>query len=71
MLPLIIFAVAIRQKRAGLVRFGALLTVLGIVLNRINTALITFNWKLYQEIPHWKEFVITSYSIHYTKLYDL
>jgi len=57
-LPLIIFAVAIRQKRAGLVRFGALLTVLGIVLNRINTALITFNWKLYQEIPHWKELVI-------------
>ena len=30
----------------------------GIALNRMNTALVAYNWKLYQEIPHWREFVI-------------
>ena len=46
--------------------FAALLAVIGIVLNRLNTALITFNWKLYQEIPAWREVVIciTVYSLY-------
>ena len=66
-LPLFIFAYAIRNNLVGLVRFGALLTVLGVVLNRLNTALITFNWKLpYREIPHWREVIIciTIYAIY-------
>jgi hypothetical protein len=36
-------------------------------LNRLNTALITYNWKLpYREIPHWREVIIavTVYSIY-------
>lgn len=58
-LPLILFAYAIRHRLPTLVRFAAFLTIFGIVLNRVNTALIAFNWKLYQEIPHWKEVVIS------------
>ncbi len=42
-----------------MVRFAAFITVFGIVLNRLNTALIAFNWKLYPEIPHWREVVIS------------
>jgi Ni/Fe-hydrogenase subunit HybB-like protein len=57
-LPLVLFAYAIRHNKPGVVRFTAFLTIFGIALNRINTALIAFNWKLYQEIPHWKEVVI-------------
>ena len=57
-LPLAIFAWAIHNQRIGLVRAAAFLTVFGVVLNRINTALITFNWKLYQEIPHVFEVII-------------
>ncbi len=57
--PLFLFAYAIRNEKVGLVRFTALLTVIGVVLNRVNTAMITFNWKLdYREIPHWREAVI-------------
>jgi hypothetical protein len=66
-LPLIIFAYAIRNNRVGLVRFGAVLTVVGVVLNRLNTAMFTFNWKLAErEIPHWREIVIclTVYAIY-------
>jgi hypothetical protein len=51
----------------GLIRFGALLTVFGVVLNRLNTAMITFNWKLAErEIPTWQEVIIsvTLFSIY-------
>ncbi|SNB48076.1 polysulfide reductase [Geobacter sp. DSM 9736] len=68
-LPLFLFAHAIRNKQVGLVRFTAFLTVFGVVLNRVNTALITFNWKLpYREIPHWREVVIciTIFAIYIT-----
>jgi Ni/Fe-hydrogenase subunit HybB-like protein len=58
-LPLILFARAIHHNRVGLARFAAFMTVFGIVLNRLNTALISFNWNLYQEIPHWKEVMVS------------
>ncbi len=57
-LPIALFAWAIHNNRLGVIRFTAFLTVFGIILNRINTALIAFNWKLYQEIPHWREVVV-------------
>jgi hypothetical protein len=65
-LPIFLFTTAIRNNLAGLARFTALIVVLGIALNRLNTALITFNWKLYQEIPHWREvvIVITVYTLY-------
>lgn len=59
-LPLVLISFAIRNNKIGLVRFSALLTIFGLVLNRFNTALITFNWKLGEWfIPHWREVVIT------------
>lgn len=65
--PLILYTIAIRKRSVGLARFAAFNTVLGIVFNRINTAYIAFNWQLYQEIPHWKEVVITFtiYAIYF------
>jgi len=65
-LPIFLFTYAIRNYLPGLVRFTAFITVLGIALNRLNTALIAFNWKLYQEIPHWREvvIVITIYTLY-------
>lgn len=59
LLPLGLFMVAIRNQSVKLVRVGAFITIFGVVLNRLNTALITFNWNLYQEIPHWREVVIS------------
>ena len=57
-LPLIFYTMAVRNGNASLARFSAFLAVFGLALNRLNTALITFNWQLYQEIPHWREVVI-------------
>lgn len=60
LLPLALFCVAIRNNMMRLIRFSALLTVFGVVLNRVNTAIIAFNWKLpNREIPHWREVIIS------------
>jgi Ni/Fe-hydrogenase subunit HybB-like protein len=56
--PLGLFSYGIRHERIGIIRFAALLGVLGIALNRLNTAIIAFNWNLYQEIPHIFEILI-------------
>lgn len=58
-LPLVLLAYGIHHKMVLICRLGAFMTVFGILLNRLNTALITFNWKLYQEIPHMWEIVIS------------
>jgi Ni/Fe-hydrogenase subunit HybB-like protein len=68
-LPLLLFAYAIRNEKVGIIRFSAFLTVFGVVLNRVNTAMITFNWKLAErEIPHWREALIsvTIFAIYIT-----
>jgi len=65
--PLVLFSVAIKNRNVGLARFTGFLTVGGIILNRINTALVAYNWKLYQEIPHWKEVVVvlTVFAVYF------
>jgi Ni/Fe-hydrogenase subunit HybB-like protein len=64
--PLILFTVAIKTNNPSLARIAAFIAVLGIALNRFNTALIAFNWKIYQEIPHPREIgiVITVYTLY-------
>ncbi len=58
-LPLALFSWAIPRNNPAIVRLGAFITVFGIVLNRLNTAMICFNWKLpHREIPHWRELII-------------
>jgi len=60
LLPLALFTYAIPRNQMTLVRLGAFLTVFGTVLNRLNTSMICFNWKLpYREIPHWREAIIS------------
>jgi Ni/Fe-hydrogenase subunit HybB-like protein len=58
-LPMILFAYGVKHRLVTIVRWAALISVLGVVWNRLNTALICFNWQLYQEIPHWKEVWVT------------
>ena len=58
LLPLGLLSYGIRSERVGIIRLGAFTAVAGIVLNRLNTAIIAFNWNLYQEIPHLFEVII-------------
>lgn len=45
-LPALLFAMGTRERRIGFIRAGALLGVLGIVINRFNVCLVGFNWQL-------------------------
>ena len=66
-IPMLLFASGVRNRQAGVIRVAAVIAVLGIIWNRINTSLICFNWQLYQEIPHWKEvwITITLYAFYF------
>ena len=60
LLPCFLYAVGVRDHNIKLIRFTAGWTVLGIVLNRLNISLITFNWQLpYRYVPSWMELWIT------------
>jgi len=60
LIPIILLEKGIRTKNVALIRFTAFLTVFGVVLNRVNTSMIAFNWKLpYREIPQWREVLIS------------
>jgi len=59
LLPCLLFVIAVQKKNVALVRFGALLTIIGVIINRLNVSLITFDWNLpHRELFNWKEFMI-------------
>ncbi|MEE8386651.1 MAG: NrfD/PsrC family molybdoenzyme membrane anchor subunit [Dehalococcoidia bacterium] len=63
LLPCFLFAHGVRHGNATLVRATAALTVLGIVVNRLNVSMIAFNWNVADRyVPHWME-VITTIAI--------
>src|SRR3972149_4142940 len=56
--PLLLFY-AIQRKNVGLVQVGALVTMVAIILNRLNTVYITFNWQFpHHELFYWKEVIV-------------
>ena len=60
--PCVLYAVAYREQKPKLVRFAAFVTVLGIILNRLNVSVIAFNWQLSPKqsyFPAWTEFWIS------------
>ncbi|MGD9008597.1 MAG: Ni/Fe-hydrogenase cytochrome b subunit [Desulfobacteraceae bacterium] len=65
-LPAFLYAVGVRDKNVKLVRWTAVLTVLGIVVNRFNVCLIAFNWHLPSSeryFPHWMEIAISIFIV--------
>ena len=62
LLPCLLFAVAYRERRLSLARAAAVVTVVGIVLNRFNVTFIAFNWNLpaaQRYVPSWMEIWVT------------
>ncbi|OEU70747.1 MAG: hypothetical protein BA863_14780 [Desulfovibrio sp. S3730MH75] len=45
-LPCFLYAVGVREKNLGLIKKAAIITILGIVLNRFNVSLVAFNYHL-------------------------
>ncbi len=65
-LPCFLYAVAVRDKNPKLVRWAAVWSVLGIIVNRFNICLIAFNWHLpssQRYFPHWMEIGISVFVV--------
>ncbi len=65
-LPCILFSIGSRNKDIGLIKFTALLTVIGIVLNRLNVSIIAFNYHLPLDeryIPSWMEVALSIFMV--------
>ena len=64
LLPCFLYTLGVRQQNARLVRLTSVLTVLGIVLNRLNVSIITFQWNMEDRyFPRWSEFAITVFVV--------
>ena len=65
-LPCFLYALGVREKNLVLIRWTAVLTVIGVILNRLNISLIAFNWHLPSSeryFPHWMEIVISAFIV--------
>jgi Ni/Fe-hydrogenase subunit HybB-like protein len=66
LLPCFLYVVGVRDRNMTLIRWTAFLTVLGIVLNRLNICVICFNWQLPADeryFPHWMEIGISVFVV--------
>ena len=60
LLPMILFFISYRRNNILLIRIAAIMTILGIILNRLNVTIIGFRWEdTIRYIPSWMEFVVT------------
>jgi Ni/Fe-hydrogenase subunit HybB-like protein len=60
MIPLVLFTRASRKADTRLVKTAAVLTLVGIVLNRLNVSVIGFKWyEAVRYVPTWMEIVVT------------
>jgi len=59
LLPSLLFAVAGRRSSVRLARAGAVITVLGVLVNRLNVSLIAFNWTAPRYVPSIAEVLVS------------
>ncbi len=60
LLPMLMFFAAYRRSHITLSRAAAILTMLGIILNRLNVTIIGFKWNMaVRYIPSWMEIIVT------------
>ena len=65
-LPCFLYAMGVREKNLKLIRWTAVWTVLGIIVNRLNISVIAFNYHLPADeryYPHWMEIGISIFIV--------
>jgi len=69
LLPMILFFYSYRSGNILLVRVAAILTMVGVVLNRLNVTIIGFRWDMaVHYVPSWMEIVVTL-TVLFTELW--
>jgi Ni/Fe-hydrogenase subunit HybB-like protein len=60
LVPMILFYVSYRTNNIQLIKVAAVVTMLGVILNRLNVTIIGFRWEMaIRYIPSWMELVVT------------
>lgn len=60
LLPMILFYYSYRNKKILWIKIASILTLVGIILNRMNVSIIAYKWDaVVRYVPNWKEFVVT------------
>ena len=60
LLPMVLFFLSYREMNIRMIRIAALVTMLGIIMNRLNVTTIGFNWDAgVRYVPSWMEIVVT------------
>ena len=60
LVPMILFFYSYRRHNALLVKIAAIITMLGIIINRLNVTVIGFQWEVVPHYyPSWMEIVVT------------
>jgi Ni/Fe-hydrogenase subunit HybB-like protein len=60
LLPMLLYFYSYRTNNLLLIRIAAILTILGVILNRLNVTVIGFRWDMsIRYVPSWMEFVVT------------
>jgi Ni/Fe-hydrogenase subunit HybB-like protein len=65
-LPAFVYAVGVRDKNTRMIRWTAVWTVLGIIVNRFNVCMVAFNYHLPSSeryFPHWIEIGISIFIV--------
>jgi Ni/Fe-hydrogenase subunit HybB-like protein len=58
--PMVLLLIGAANRQIALIRVGAALTVLGVILNRLNVAIIAYRWyDANHYVPTWQEVVVT------------
>jgi Ni/Fe-hydrogenase subunit HybB-like protein len=59
-LPMILFTISFRKNNNLLAKIAAIVTIIGIILNRLNVSIIAFRWDAaVHYVPSWMEIVVS------------
>jgi Ni/Fe-hydrogenase subunit HybB-like protein len=60
LLPMILFFISYRTQNINLIKIAAIMTMVGVILNRLNVTVIGFRWDLaVRYVPTWMELAVT------------
>ena len=60
LLPMLLYFYSYRRQNVSLIKAAAVLTMLGVILNRLNVTVIGFKWAAsVRYVPTWMEFAVT------------
>lgn len=67
--PMVLFYYSYKANKTGLIKLASIVTIIGIILNRLNVTVIGFNCDMSTHyIPSWMEFVVT-FAVIFTEIW--